>query len=161
MTDAEKYQAVLLRHRKTIWRLCSRYAHNDPDRTRELVQEVSVALWEHFGRLRPDANEVAEYIWVSLHTRDTLRNLHAHAGPSFLPLNDNIADTLADCRDLQRQRVDDLLADLNDAERQLMELRLDGYNAHRIGQRLGISSNAVYQRSARIISKLKRINHAD
>lgn len=64
MTDGEKYTKLLLRHRKLVWRLCRRYARGDYDRCADLVQEVAVALWEYYGRLRVGTTVGEERILV-------------------------------------------------------------------------------------------------
>jgi len=46
---------------------------------------------------------------------------------------------------------------LSDSERQLVQMRLDGYDASEIASALNIKSDAVYQRFCRIIKKLKVI----
>lgn len=161
MTEGEKYQAILWRHHQLIWRRCWRYSRRDVERTKDLVQEVVLALWSRYGRLRPDAGPLAERRWVDLNTRDVLRCLHRRQDPAPVPLDDDMADRVADERDEARQRVDELLDDLEADERRLVRMNLDGYSAKEIGQALGLSPDAVYQRMHRIIKKLKQINHAE
>ena len=56
MDRHESYTALLVRHRQLVWALCWARAHGDRERCRDLVQDVSLSLWEHFGKLRPGAN---------------------------------------------------------------------------------------------------------
>lgn len=160
MTDAERYTALLLRHRHTIWRLCYNYARHVHGHADDLVQEACIALWEHLGHLRPDAGPAAERLWVVFNTRDTLRRLHRHRQPPHEPLTDTLADTLPDDRDTLHQLAADIVESLNDNDRRFVQMILDGYDASEIGHSLGLSTNAVYQRTYRIIQKLKKIHHA-
>lgn len=156
MTDGEQYTTLLLRHRKLIWRLCRRYAKHDPDRCADLVQEVSIVLWEHYGRLQPGAGQLAEARWVVTYTRQALRNLHRGKGRQGMPVavwSDSQAGDDPSGRDL----VSELTDVLPDEERRLLQMRLDGYSANEISRRMGLSRDAVYQRISRIIKKLKQI----
>ena len=163
MTDAERYTTLLLRHRNTIWRLCYNYARHEHGHVEDLVQEVCIALWERFGRLRPNAGVAAERLWVVFNTRDTLRLLHRQRQrrPPHEPLADTLADTIPDDRDSLHQLAADIIDSLNDYDRHFMQMILDGYDASEIGRSLGITPNAVYQHTYRIIQKLKIINHGE
>ncbi len=159
MNDGEKYTSLLLRHRKLVWRLCRRYSKRDPARCAELVQDVSIALWEHFGTLRPDAGPLEEKAWVYAKTRAVLTGMHRKSRVETVPLAGWMADLIADDRDRERELARDLLEELPEADRRLMQMRLAGYDASEIGQALGLTPNAVYQRIYRIIIKLKQITN--
>lgn len=156
MNDSNTYTSLLLRHKKLIWRLCRRYARHDPDRCADLVQEVSIALWEHYGCLRPDAGLLQERFWVISRTRTLLRNLHRGEEPPMLRLSREMADSMADERDKENDLLETLIDNLTEEERSLLQLRLDGYNAEEIAQRVGLTRDAVYQRLHRIVNKLKQ-----
>lgn len=162
MTDAERYTTILLRYRTIIWRLCFLYASSNADRARDLVQEVSLALWEHFGRLRPDADERDERKWVYRRTLDVLRTLRRRERrqPHLVPMPDFLADTLADGSPATGECLEEVLALLDPDERHLVRQLLDGYTAAEVALDLGIATNAVYQRTYRIVKKLKTHNHA-
>ena len=159
MRDGEQYTKILLRHKKLIWRLCRKYAKHDAERCADLVQEVSVALWEYYGRLHPDAGAIGETWWVLSVTRLVLRNMHRHKREEEQPIADWMADAIADKRDDDSNRVQELLEELPDEDRQLIQLRLDGYNGSEIGEMMGLKREAVYQRIKRIIDKLKQISN--
>ena len=55
MQNSDPFDELLKRHRPMVWRMCWISAHGNYERCRDLVQEVSIALWRHFGQLRPDA----------------------------------------------------------------------------------------------------------
>jgi RNA polymerase sigma factor (sigma-70 family) len=81
-----------------------------------------------------------------------LDHLHRRPSPTLVPLPDNLIDETDDSRDT----VDELLARLADADRQLVQLRLEGYSADEIAERMGLRRDTVYQRLHRIIERLRK-----
>lgn len=157
MKDSDTYTDLLLRHRKLIWRLCWRYAKRDNDYCNDLLQEVTLALWEHLGRLRPDASSFEEKAWVFWSTRTVLYDIWRRAQRQPALVFDYEMDGLAsDEGDDVGELVDELLASLAAEDRLLIQMRLDGYEAAEIGEALGLSPSTVYQRIHRIIQKLKK-----
>ena len=51
MKSQHSYTDLLYRHRSLVWTLCWARAHGDYEYCRDLVQEVSLSLWEHYGSL--------------------------------------------------------------------------------------------------------------
>ena len=148
----QSYTELLRRHRQLVWMLCWTRAHGDYERCRDLVQEVSLSLWEHYGRLRPQATALQERAWVLWHTRTVLNHLHRRPSPTLVPLS---ADVPADDTN-GRETIDDLLALLGNDDRRLVTMRLEGYDADEISEALGIKRDAVYQRLHRIIERLRK-----
>ena len=162
MGEKNSYTNLLFRHKDLIWQLCRRYAPRDADRCVELVQEVSLSLIEHYGRLKPDASAHEERAWVVWSTRTVLYDLRRKkdSQPVMVPLTNGMAEQIAEQENLERDRIEEMMGDLPDEDRRLVQLRLDGYNAKVIGTQTGLSSDAVYQRLHRIIEKLKQKYHA-
>lgn len=152
MDRHESYTALLVRHRQLVWALCWARAHGDRERCRDLVQEVSLSLWEHFGKLRPGASPFEERAWVAWHTRTVLDHLHRRPSPTLVPLPPDMAAEPDD----HDERLNEVLASLDGDESRLLRLRLEGYEAAEIGDTLGISRDAVYQRLHRIIERLRK-----
>ncbi len=152
MDNQQSYTALLRRHRSLVWKLCWARAHGDYERCRDLVQEVSLSLWEHYGRLRPNASALQERAWILWHTRTVLDHLHRSPSPTLVPLPHNMVAEVDD----SRERIDDLMASLSDSDRQLVHLRLEGYEAVEIAQQMNISRDAVYQRLHRIVERLQK-----
>lgn len=152
MNNHEAYTEMLSRHRQLVWSLCWTRARGDRERCRDLVQDVSLSLWEHYGKLRPGANAFEERAWVAWHTRTVLDHLHRRPSPTLVPLPDNLIDETDDTHDT----VDELLARLADADRQLVQLRLEGYSADEIAERMDLRRDTVYQRLHRIIERLRK-----
>lgn len=155
MDSHKKYTELLLRHRPLVWALCWRRARGDYERCRDLVQEVSLSLWEHYGRLRPGAGPLQERAWVVWHTRSVLDHLHRRPSPTLVPLPDDMPAEVNDTDDT----LDDLLAALPPDDRRLVQLRLEGRDGAYIAEKLGIKRDAVYQRLHRIIERLRMLNN--
>lgn len=149
----QAYTALLSRHRHLVWTLCWARAHGDRERCRDLVQDVSLSLWEHFGKLRPGATPFEERAWVAWHTRSVLDHLHRRPSPTLVPLPDDLPAP----QDHSRETLDELLESLKPTDRQLVQLRLEGYSADEISMVLGIKRDAVYQRLHRIIEHLRKV----
>ena len=70
MTDRHStYTALLMRHREMLWRLCLNRANGDSDRSKDLMQEITIALWENYDKLRLDASPAQERAWVRWQAR--------------------------------------------------------------------------------------------
>lgn len=143
------------RHRKRVWSMCWAYAGGDWECCRDLVQEVTLSLWQHYGKLRQGANAFEERAWVVWHTRTVLNHLHRKRRHVYIPLTPENAAALPCDNDSSRDLVDELLGSLSDADRQLVELRLKGYDASEIAEQMGIARDTVYQRLHRIVVKLR------
>lgn len=152
MDNKQTYTALLRRHRSLVWALCWSRARGDYERCRDLVQEVSLSLWEHYGRLRPNAGPLQERAWVLWHTRSVLDHLHRRPSPTLVPLPDDMPEVV----DESHERLDDIMASLEESDRTLIQMRLDGYDATEIAQQMHISRDAVYQRLHRIINRLQK-----
>ena len=149
----QAYTELLRRHRRLVWTLCWAHSHGDYERCRDLVQEVSLSLWEHYGRLRPQTTALQERAWVLWHTRTVLNHLHRHPSPTLVSLPAELPLVEDDIG----ESIDDLLAFLAPDDRRLVQMRLDGYEAEEIAKALGIKRNAVYQRLHRIIERLRKV----
>lgn len=159
----QRYRDLLLRHRQQVWRLCRKYAGYDVGFCADLVQEVSVALWERFDGLRPGASAYEEQEWVYWNARDVLSKIYRRYRRHVptVPLADWMAESIADDRDAVRRKVAEMVAALPERERHLLQLWLDGYKADEIARMTGLARNTVYQRIYRIINHLKQLYHAE
>lgn len=156
MNRHDAYLALLERHRPLVWRMCWLRARGDWERCRDLVQEVSIALWLHFDKLRPDATPGEERAWVRWLTRSTLDHLHRSPSPTLLPLSAELAATLkADTS--HDEDIEELLSSLTPDDQRLMRLHLEGYHADEIAEHMGLKRDAVYQRMHRAVGKMRRL----
>lgn len=157
MNRHDSYTELLRRHRRRVWRMCWLYAGGDFERCRDLVQEVSLALWEHYGKLRPDAHPMEERAWVTWQTRTVLNHLHRGLSHHYEPLTPAVTERLEVEPEHANARAvtEDLLASLPEDDREVVRLRLEGYSAAEIAAELGLKRDAVYQRLHRIVDKLR------
>lgn len=158
MSDPDSFNELLKRHRPMVWRMCWISAHGNYERCRDLVQEVSIALWRHFGRLRPDATLQEERAWVRWQTRSVLDFQRRMQRPTPLPLTPGMADMQAADDILEQQEeLEELMSTLNDDERRMLRLQLEGYRADEIAEAMGLKRDAVYQRLHRVVGKMRRV----
>ena len=141
-----------------VWRMCWISAHGNYERCRDLVQEVSIALWRHFDQLRPDATLQEERAWVRWQTRSVLDFQRRMQRPAPLPLTPGMADMQAADDILEQQEeLEELMSTLNDDERRMLRLQLEGYRADEIAEAMGLKRDAVYQRLHRVVGKMRRV----
>ena len=158
MQNSDPFDKLLKRHRPMVWRMCWISAHGNYERCRDLVQEVSIALWRHFGQLRPDATLQEERAWVRWQTRSVLDFQRRMQRPTPLPLTPGMADLQAADDILEQQEeLEELMSTLNDDERRMLRLQLEGYRADEIAEAMGLKRDAVYQRLHRVVGKMRRV----
>lgn len=158
MQNSDPFDELLKRHRPMVWRMCWISAHGNYERCRDLVQEVSIALWRHFGQLRPDATLQEERAWVRWQTRSVLDFQRRMQRPTPLPLTPGMADLQAADDILeQHEELEELMSTLNDDERRMLRLQLEGYRADEIAEAMGLKRDAVYQRLHRVVGKMRRV----
>ena len=140
-----------------IWSMCHHAAHGDLEHCRDLFQDVSLRLWQHFGELRPDAQPHEKKAWVEWQTRHVLEHAGRRQRPepmSELPEQPD-GDAWVDVE--VRTLINDLLAQLQPDERQLVQMRMEGYSAGEIADKMGLSRDTVYQRIHRTLMKARRV----
>lgn len=157
MTEHHKaYTTLLLRHRDMLWRMCWKYTGGDRDRCCDLLQEISIALWENYGKLRPQATATQERNWVRWQARSVFYQIQRRHTLATVPISHPIADTVADDTTAQRRELlDEILSSLSSDDRHIVQLYLEGYSGDEIGNKVGLSRDTVYQRMRRIILKLR------
>lgn len=141
-----------------VWRMCWLRARGDWEQCRDLVQEVSVALWMHLGELRTGITSAEERAWVRCVTRSALDHKTRKRRVETLPLTPMHEESIADeDRQSLKEDIDDMMASLSHDEQRIMQLRLEGFRANEIASIMGLSNDAVYQRIHRIAVKLRRL----
>ena len=79
---------MLMRHREMLWRMCWNWTGGNRDRCCDLLQEVSIALWENFDKLRPGASASQERSWVRWQARSVFYQIGRQKRLSTVPLCD-------------------------------------------------------------------------
>lgn len=167
LTQDEHYAHAAAEFGTALARLARGYERN-PDRQRDLLQDIHFALWRSFetyqglSSLRTWVYRVAHNTASSHVTRDRrARTAHwvdldaAANAPDPASLNDAHAetDTLA--------RLLDLIHQLKPPDRQVMLLYLDGLDARETAEITGLSPGAIATRIHRIKALLARRFNAD
>lgn len=155
MSNHDTLTRLLRTYGGIIWSMCRSASHDDYERCRDLFQDVSVRLWLHIGDLRPDAKPHEEKAWVEWQTRHVLSHSRKPLGMEHqlpeMPDDDTAAENE------RRTLVADLMAQLQAEDRQLMQMRLEGYSANEIAERMGLRRDAVYQRIHRIVARMRKM----
>lgn len=157
MERHKTFTDLLRGYSNLIWSMCHHAAHGDLEQCRDLFQDVSLRLWQHFGELRPDAQPHEKKAWVEWQTRHVLEHAARRQRPEpmgELPEQPD-GDALVDIE--IRSLINDLLAQLQPDERQLVQMRLEGYSAGEIADKMGLSRDTVYQRIHRTLLKARRV----
>ena len=162
----ELYQQAAVEYGTALSRLAHAY-EADPDRARDLLQEIHLALWRSFekfgGRcsLRTWTYRVAHNVATSHVIRQSKRNT-----PTFLTLEE--AEAQADHEsaevsvDRQKSltRLLALIQRLEPMDRQLMLAYLEGVDADSIAEITGLSAANVWTKIHRIKNVLARRFHS-
>ena len=159
MTDRHgEYTSLLERHSDMLWRMCLARVGGDRDRCQDMMQEVLIALWENFDKLRQDVTPGQERAWVYWQARSVFFQDGRRKTLTTVPITEAIADVVPDEEARHRSEIiEELLAALNPDEQRVVRLYLEGYQGDEIGEKMGVSRDAIYQRMRRIVKKLRSV----
>jgi RNA polymerase sigma-70 factor (ECF subfamily) len=151
----ELYKEAATHHSHALERLVRAY-EADPDRQKDLLQEIHFALWQSCGHY----DRVAHNTAASYALRERRSHASAWVGLEEIEL---IADSSAAHNSADRRRdlekLMELVRRLRPPERQLMLLYLEGMDAESIGEVAGISTGNVRVQIHRIKAALARRFH--
>lgn len=153
---AAAHSPVLSRLLRDHAPLCQRLAASheaDPDRARELAQDILVAVWRAWPAFRGQCSErtyvarIAQYR-IATHVSRAVRE------PARAPLPADLVDSAPTpeamaIRSDERARLTKLVRELPVALREVAVLLLEGFTPAEIADTLGITSNAVSIRGTR------------
>lgn len=138
--------------------MCWVRSRGNYERCRDLLQEVSIALWLHMDKLEECVKPSQERAWVRWQTRSTLDHLHRGLQLPTLPLTPEVANTLRVEQDsVSDEEKEELFSLLGSDERRIMQLQMEGYRADEIAEVLGLKRDAVYQRMHRAVVKMRQV----
>lgn len=158
MDRNEAYTELLLRHRNMIWRMCWVRSCGNRELCRDLVQEVSIALWLHFRDLLPEASRAEERAWVYWITRTAINHQLRKPSVETMLLTPDQEENLSDGSSLRdKEDIEDMLASLSPDEQRMLRLRMEGYKADEIASILEMNRDAVYQRMHRAVAKVRQL----
>lgn len=166
MDDRERFTAMVEAEADKVfnlaWRLCG-----DRGRAADLVQEVFLHAWRHFGRFERRA---ADFTWLYRITcnlwKNSLRRKTFQSLPETGPAGDGHAAEIADRRpspaeELRRREREEMvrafLDELPPAEKMIIVLRdIEGHRYAEIARLLRCRPGTVKSRLARARAKLAR-----
>ena len=159
-----RYAAAAAEHGAALQRL-ARATEANPERRRDLLQDMHVALWRSFasfdGRcsLQTWVYRVAHNVAASHVDRER----RAHRGAVALDEIEHLADARSVSDEAEESealaRLHALIRQLKSPDRQVMTLYLEELDAAAIAEITGLSSGAVATRISRLKSQLARLFH--
>jgi len=161
-TDRQKYEhfyGLIERHKALVESMCMRRASGDSRYCAELRQECYISIWKHEQQIGADVSPMQETLWVYWLCRSAFSRLrYLQRAHLYVPLDENMADTLADTDDLAplRDRIEALAVLLTPHERRALELMAEGYTPDEMARELGIKPRSAIQLRHRIIAKLRK-----
>jgi len=153
------YQRVASEYGPALDRL-ARAHEADPDKRRDLLQEIHIALWRSFVSFEGRCS-LRTWVYRVAHNAAASHILRSRRAKSRNLVSLDALDTIPDDRSGrhaadQRQDVERLLAliqQLNPLDRQIMLLYLEGEDAKSIGEITGVSAG----NAATKVHRIKRI----
>lgn len=154
----ERFDSLTARHAVFVKRLCMRHAEGNRNRCAELIQECYITIWRYLPNLREGASMFHERAWVAWQCRSTFSHLrYRRQALSFLPINENIADTVANfADDGLRDYIDSLAVGLTPYEQRAFAMMADGWSVDEMARELGLKHQSATVLRHRIIKKLKK-----
>lgn len=150
-----RYNELLHDFGRHIVGYCSRHAVGRAE-TRELVQDVMVALWQRMDYLDPASTPRQVNRWLQRLMRQAVFDRYFRRRPlPTVPVEE--AAAVSDDEGHDRELLDDLVSRLDPDERQLIAERLEGYTPAEMAEQHRTTVNTMNQRLSRITKKLKTI----
>jgi RNA polymerase sigma-70 factor (ECF subfamily) len=152
-----RYAEALAEFGAALERLAHAY-ENDPDKRRDLLQEIHIALWRSLARFDGRCS-LRTWIYRVAHNTATSKALRPRTNsPTLVALDDSVEsiavaneeETLDRRRALER--LHDLIRQLRPLDRQVMLLYLEQLDAASIAEITGLSA-------ANVSTKVRRIKH--
>lgn len=150
----QRYREAAATYGAALGRLAGAY-ERDPDRRRDLLQDIHVALWTSFASFEGRCS-VRTWVYRVAHNTATAYVVRQRRSHSSLVELDQIEDmpgpdgreTVSD--HIDSERLIGLIEKLKPDERQIMVLYLEGLDSPEIGEITGISAGHVRTRVHRI-----------
>lgn len=157
-----RYLEAAAEHGGAMQRL-ARATEADPERRRDLLQDMHVALWRSFaaydGRcsVRTWVHRVAHNVAAS-HVdkeRRTRRPLVTLDEIEHLPSAQNMSSGLE--HNQAAEYLNEVIRELGPPDRQIITLYLEGFDAASIAEVVGLSAGAIATRVSRLKTQLARM----
>jgi RNA polymerase sigma-70 factor (ECF subfamily) len=157
------YAEAVATYGAALERLARAY-ETDAEKSRDLLQDIHVALWQSLSRFEGRCS-MRTWVYRVAHNVATSQMIRRRAGPTLVGL-DELDETPAaidteGALDTHRalERLQALVRRLKPLDRQLMLLYLEGVDAASIGEVTGLSAGNVATKIHRIKAVLARRFH--
>jgi len=151
------FERVVAEHRPMLMRIVASH-EADPERRRDLLQDILLALWRALPGYRGDG-ELRAFLARVAHNRCVSHVARAVAEPAAAELHDQLAQTADEIEAAERQqRQERLLAAVRRLPlglRQPVVLTLEGFGPKDIAAILGLNANTVSIRLTRAKAALR------
>ena len=150
-----EFEQMLRRSRCILYKVCLAFTDQQADNVDDLYQEIVCNLWRGWPKFRGESDPTSWVYRIALNTAGMeLRKRKQNERYEFIPLDENLADTLAEETDPRREHLYNLTDQLPDDEKKLLLLHLDYLSNAQIADILSTTEAAVKQRLYRIRQKL-------
>ncbi|HKE86697.1 MAG TPA: sigma-70 family RNA polymerase sigma factor [Vicinamibacterales bacterium] len=154
----QRYAHAAAEFGPALERLARAY-ERDPERRRDLLQEIHIALWRSLARFDGRCS-MRTWVYRVAHNTVTSKVLRPQSNaPTFVALDDSVESMIEVAHeehgfDRRRalERVHDLIRQLKPLDRQVMLLYLEQLDAASIAEITGLSA-------ANVATKVRRIKH--
>ena len=158
-TRHTEFEQMLRRSRRILYKVCLAFTDRQPDNVDDLYQEIVCNLWRGWPKFRGESDPTSWVYRIALNTAGMeLRKRKQKERYEFIPLDENLTDTLAEETDPRREYLYNLIDQLPDDEKKLLFLHLDHLSYAQIAQIAGTSEAAVKQHLYRIRQKLIQLH---
>lgn len=148
----DTFSETVLRYRGLLFSVCRRYSR-DGLTVDDLLQEVTLALWELRDKLLSITSPPKQAVWIWRVARSTCIDLQRKAPPPS-PLPEGY-DAPEEDRSLH-DALHELISQLPEPDRTIVTMHLEGYEYREIGRKVGMSKNNIGVRLMRIKERLKQ-----
>lgn len=154
----QEFMDMLQRCEGIVVKVCLMFSDRSCTGVADLYQEIVYNIWKNYGMYRHDSSETTWVYRISLNVAMQQERRH-RAMPSFISIDDNLCNTLADkCNDPMIERLYELIDRLQPDEKKLIFLYLNNEPINKIAKIVQRPPSTVKKHLAKIKQKLKQFN---
>lgn len=158
-TRHTEFEQMLRRSRRIIYGICLAFTDRQPDNVDDLYQEIVCNLWRGWSKFRGESNPTSWVYRIALNTAGMeLRKRKRRERYEFIPIDENLLNTLSERIDPRREELYELIDQLPDDEKKLLFLYLDHLTHTQIAEITGTTEDAVKQHIYRVKQKLIQLH---
>lgn len=159
INPSDRFEDLLERHRKIVFKVSNSYAWHPEDRA-ELAQDIVMQLWRAFPGYDPQRRFSTWLYRIALNVAISHVRSRNHHDRHVIPLDETLHD-VADERstdiesDDQVRALQRVIAQLDVLSRALLLLYLDEHSYREIGDVLGLSETNVATKISRLKQRIR------